>query len=303
MESDYKYGKRVTLVGTVVNILLSFVKLLVGFFSGSLALVADGFHSLSDLASDLVVYVGLSFAEKPDDSSHHFGHGKFETFSAFLVGVLLALAGIVIGKDSFVMFRAVFNGEILHPPKIWALYITILSVVVKEILYRYTKNAGKKINSPSVIANAWHHRSDSFSSIGASLGIAGAIFLGGKWVILDPLAGIIVGLILLKEALSIIRTNVAGLLDVSLGSESTSLIKKIVESTANCSEPHNIRTRSVGKRVVLSLHIRVNDNFTIKKGHSIAHDVEDRLKEHFGEDAIVTVHVEPKSLCSDALQK
>lgn len=294
-KEDYSYGKKVTLIGTVVNILLSFVKLITGYFSGSLALLADGFHSLSDLSSDLVVYVGLTIAEKPDDSSHHFGHGKFETFSAFLVGVLLAIAGIVIGRDSIYSFWGFYRGEVLEAPGLLALIIAILSVIVKEVLYRYTRKAGEKINSSSVIANAWHHRSDAFSSIGVSLGIAGAIFIGGKWTILDPVAGIIVGVILLREAYNIIRTNLAQLLDVSLGSEAMLDIYESLKSVENCSEPHNIRTRMVGKRVVISLHIRVDDNMTIKEGHGIAHEVEDRLIEQFGEDALITVHVEPLS--------
>lgn len=293
MDNEYRYGKKVTLVGTAVNVVLSVIKLIIGFFSGSLALVADGFHSLSDLASDLVVFVGLSFAERPDDSSHNFGHGKFETFAAFLVGVFLAIAGITIGKNSVIMFLAVYKGDIIESPGILALFTAIFSVIFKEILYRYTKRAGEKINSPSIIANAWHHRSDAFSSIGASLGIAGAIFLGGKWVILDPLAGVVVALILVKEALSIIKNNLSQLLDVSLGSESEDNIRRILKDIPECSDPHNIRTRMVGKRIVISLHIRVSDALSIGKGHDIAHSAEDKLKEYFGFDSIITVHVEP----------
>lgn len=300
---DYAYGKRVTLIGTVVNIVLSLVKLIAGFLSGSLALLADGFHSLSDLSSDLVVYVGLSFAEKPDDQSHHFGHGKFETFSAFLVGVMLAIAGLVIGRDSIEAFWGFTKGEVLEAPGYLALIIAIISVIVKELLYRYTREAGEKIKSASVIANAWHHRSDAFSSIGVSVGIAGAIFLGGKWTILDPVAGVIVGLILLKEAFNIIKTNLGQLLDVSLGSEAMLDIYEAIKNIDTCSEPHNIRTRMVGKRVVISLHIRVDDNLTIKDGHNIAHEVEDRLIERFGEDALITVHVEPISEKRTPLQK
>ncbi|MGL1892307.1 MAG: cation diffusion facilitator family transporter [Spirochaetaceae bacterium] len=303
MVSDYKYGKKVTLIGTVVNILLSFIKLVAGLFSGSLALMADGFHSLSDLASDVVVYVGLSFGEKPDDSDHHFGHGKFETFSAFLVGVFLAIAGIAIGKNSFDLFLVVYRGGELPSPKIIALFVAVASVIIKEVLYRYTRKAGEKIGSPSVIANAWHHRSDAFSSIGASLGIAGAIFIGGKWGVLDPLAGVIVAVILLKEAFSIIKTNLGQLMDVSLDYGCMVDIYEIIKEIPECDEPHNIRTRMVGKRVIISLHIRVDDEFTIKKGHDIAHHVEDKLKAHFGDDSIITVHVEPISEGLDSLQK
>lgn len=303
MDNDFKYGKKVTLVGTAVNVILSVIKLIIGFFSGSLALIADGFHSLSDLASDLVVFVGLSFAEKPIDSDHHFGHGKFETFAAFLVGVMLAIAGIVIGKNSVVMFISVYRGEELSPPGLLALFAAISSIIFKELLFRYTIKAGKKINSPSIIANAWHHRSDAFSSIGASLGIAGAIFLGGKWIVLDPLAGVIVAIILVKEALVIIKTNLSQLMDASLSSQSMDDIHKILREVPECHDPHNIRTRLVGKRVVISLHIRVIDSFSIKKGHDIAHDAERRLKKHFGNDSIITVHIEPFSHCDATLQK
>lgn len=303
MENEFKYGKKVTLVGTAVNVLLSIVKLIIGLFAGSLALIADGFHSLSDLASDLVVFVGLSFAEKPDDKGHHFGHGKFETFSAFIVGVFLAIAGIAIGKNSVLIFISVYRGEQLSAPGLLALFAAISSIIFKELLFRYTKRAGEKINSPSIIANAWHHRSDAFSSIGAALGIAGAIFLGGKWLILDPLAGVIVAVILVKEALRIIKVNLSQLLDASLGPKSMEDIYRILKDIPECNDPHNIRTRMVGKRAVISLHIRVLDSYSIKKGHDIAHNAEDRLKEHFGSDSIITVHIEPYDHCDNPLQK
>lgn len=303
MENNYKYGKKVTIIGTIVNILLSVLKLFIGFIAGSLALISDGFHSLSDLASDLVVYVGLSFAEKPDDSDHHYGHGKFETFSAFTVGVLLAIAGIFIGKNSITIFISAYKGDELSTPGYYALIVAILSVVVKEILYRYTRRAGEKIDSKSIIANAWHHRSDAFSSIGASLGIGGAIFLGGKWAILDPLAGVIVAIILFKEALNIIRTNLSQLLDASLDSQSMIDIFESLKDISDCSDPHNIRSRMVGNRAVISLHIRVPENLTIREGHNIAHNAEDKLKLNFGDDSIITVHIEPLVSGADSLQK
>lgn len=293
----YKLGKRVTLVGTVVNIFLSIVKLIVGFLSGSLGLIADGFHSLSDLASDLVVFVGLSFAEKPDDKGHHYGHGKFETFAAFIVGVFLAGAAFGIGRDSLFALISFSRGEAIEVPGIIALFAALVSILVKELLFRYTKRAGDKIKSPSIIANAWHHRSDAFSSIGVSLGIAGAVFLGGKWAVLDPVAGIVVGLILLKEAVSIMKENLSQLLDASLPLKDTERIFELLKDIDNCNDPHNIRSRMVGKRVVLSLHIRIPEDYSIKEGHSIAHKAEDLLKEHFGSDSIITVHMEPLS-CS-----
>lgn len=293
MENEFKYGKKVTLVGTFVNIGLSIIKLIIGFLFNSLGLIADGFHSLSDLASDLIVFVGLSFAEKPDDSDHHFGHGKFETFAAFLVGVFLAFAGLAIGKDSLSLLVEFSRGKELETPGILALMAAIMSIIVKELLFRYTRKAGEKIKSQSIIANAWHHRSDAFSSIGVSLGIAGAIFLGGKWAVLDPIAGIVVAIILFKEALKIIRCNLSQLLEVSLPSKCMDDILRILEQVEGSYDPHNIRSRMVGKRAVISLHIRIPENYTIRKGHEIAHDVEDRLKEHFGADSIITIHMEP----------
>lgn len=293
MESEFKYGKKVTIVGTFVNIVLSIIKLIVGFLFNSLGLIADGFHSLSDLASDLVVFVGLSFAEKPDDSDHHFGHGKFETFAAFLVGVFLAFAGLAIGRDSVYLLIDFGKGQNLETPGGLALIAALLSIIVKEILYRYTKKAGERIKSQSIIANAWHHRSDAFSSIGVSLGIAGAIFLGGKWAVLDPVAGIVVAIILFKEALKIIKTNLSQLLEVSLPAKCMDDIIRILEGVEGSSDPHNIRSRMVGKRTVISLHIRIPEDYTIRRGHEIAHNVEDKLKEHFGGDSIITIHMEP----------
>lgn len=291
--NDYEYGKKVTLIGTVVNIVLSLGKLFIGYMSGSLGLIADGFHSLSDLASDLVVFVGLSFAEKPIDNDHHYGHGKFETFSAFLVGVFLAFAGFSIAKDSVLLIMDFTKGATLEVPGRAALFAAIVSIIVKEVLFRYTIKAGKKIKSQSIIANAWHHRSDAFSSIGVSIGIAGAILLGGKWAILDPIAGIIVGGILIKEAISIIKENLSQLLEKSLCTDCMKEIGYLLSDVKDCNDPHNIRTRRVGKRVVISLHIRVPEDYTIREGHLIAHNAEDKLKAHFGDDTMITVHIEP----------
>ncbi len=293
MENQYKYGKKVTLIGTAINIILSSLKLVIGLFSGSLGLIADGFHSLSDLASDLVVFIGLSFAEKPDDEGHHFGHGKFETFSAFIVGIFLALAGIGIGKESIENILGFTKGNYLEIPGMLAFYTALLSIVSKELLFRYTKRAGEKIKSSSIIANAWHHRSDAFSSIGVAIGILTANLLGGKWGVLDPVAGIIVCILLLKEAGNIIKVNLNQLLDASLPDREMLAIQEILESTENCYDPHNIRTRTVGKRIIISLHIRIPRDFKIGDGHDIANEVERKLKRHFGQESIITVHMEP----------
>lgn len=290
---EYSYGKRVTLVGSVLNMILSGVKLAIGFFAGSLALIADGFHSLSDLASDIIVMVGLTFAGKEDDETHHYGHGKFETLAAFLIGVFLAGAGIGIIKTSIETLIEFSGGGTIGIPGILALFAAIVSVIAKELLFRYTKRAAEKINSPSVLANAWHHRSDAFSSIGAALGIAGARFLGGTWVLLDPVAGIIVGLILLKESFSIMKDNLAQLLEAALPEEYVQKILKAVENVEECYDPHKIRTRRVGKRIVVDIHIRVSADYTIKKGHEIAHNVIDKLKEALGKDSMINVHTEP----------
>lgn len=188
------YG--VTLAGSVVNVVLVLCKFAAGILGRSAAMIADAVHSLSDLATDVIVLVFVRISDKPEDKGHDYGHGKYETFATLLIGVALLVVGIGILWSGGEQIYAFLQGETLPSPGWIALWAALFSIVSKEVLFHYTRLVGRKYDSPAVIANAWHHRSDSFSSIGTAVGIGGAILLGEDWRVLDPLAAVIVSFLL-----------------------------------------------------------------------------------------------------------
>ncbi|MDE6685230.1 MAG: cation diffusion facilitator family transporter, partial [Duncaniella sp.] len=189
----------VTLIGSAVNALLIVLKFLAGFMGKSSAMIADAVHSLSDFISDVVVLVFVRIAGKPRDKGHEYGHGKFETLASLIIGVMLGIAGIGLMINGVESVIRSLNGESLPRPTMLALVIAILAIVSKEWLYRYTMRAGTRLDSQAVMANAWHHRSDAISSVGTLAGIAGAMFLGDKWRILDPVAAVVVSFFIIKS--------------------------------------------------------------------------------------------------------
>lgn len=196
---------QVTIYGSLVNIALVILKFIAGFLGQSAAMIADAVHSLSDLITDLIVIVFVRLSSKPQDKGHDYGHGKYETLATLLVGVALLAVGGGILKNGIDDIRIYLNGGALSSPGWIALIAALLSIVSKEILFRYTNRVGRKLDSPAVIANAWHHRSDALSSIGTGIGIGGAILLGEQWRVLDPLAAVIVSLFILKVALYMVK--------------------------------------------------------------------------------------------------
>ena len=210
---------RVTLVGFAVNLVLSLAKLAAGVFGRSGAMVADAVHSFSDLATDVVVIVFARISAKPRDDGHDYGHGKYETLATILISMALGVVGVGILVNSIGAVRSVLDGGVLPRPGLVALVAAVLSIAAKEILYRYTVREGRAIDSPSVVANAWHHRSDALSSLGTLVGIGCAYFLGDKWRIADPIAALIVAVFIFKVAFDLIRTGVGELLEKSLPEE------------------------------------------------------------------------------------
>ena len=204
-KSIHKQASRVVWIGFIANLILTVIKLVAGILARSSAMVADGVHSISDFATDLVVIGGLSVSSRPKDHNHKYGHGKVETLATAFVGSVLIVVGIGLFYGGIVKIYSVYRGETLPQPGMAALYAAIGSILVKEILFQYTLKVGTKLNSQVIIANAWHHRSDVYSSFGALLGISGAIFLGHKWVILDPLAAVIVSFFIFKIAIKITK--------------------------------------------------------------------------------------------------
>lgn len=294
--SNINRGKeiyKVTIVGSVVNFVLLVFKFIAGIVGHSAAMVADAVHSLSDFITDIIVIVFVRISSKPADSSHGYGHGKYETLATAIIGVVLlgVAIGIFVGgaKDVY----AVLNGATLEAPGMVALVAAAVSILLKEALYQYTVIKGKLLQSQAVVANAWHHRSDAFSSIGTLLGIGGAIFLGEKWRVLDPLAAIVVSVFIAKVAADILKNSMQELMEHSLPATIEEKIIQIILSVEGVGAPHNLRTRRIGNGVAIEVHIRMDGAMTLTDSHHMTSQVEQKLKDHFGSNTHVVIHTEP----------
>ena len=293
MAAREKELTKVTLVGSIGNLLLLSFKFVAGILGRSSAMMADAVHSLSDFATDLIVLVFIRIGARPQDASHDYGHGKFETLASFFVGLALMGAAIGIITSGSVKFAHWLQGETLVMPTQLALWAALLSIGVKECLYRYTVAKGKALDSPAVVANAWHHRSDALSSVGAAIGIGGARILGPRWAVLDPLASIGVGAMLVKVALELLRNSAGELTDRSLPEETEQEIEEIIRSFPELSQPHNLRTRRIGNRIAIEAHVRLDGDLSLRASHDIVSALERSIKERFGPDTLVTLHMEP----------
>ncbi len=268
-------------------------KLVAGIVGRSGAMVADAVHSASDFATDIVVLLFVRISAKPRDDDHDWGHGKYETLASLIIGVVLLAVSVELLVESVEKISAVVAGEVLPRPGIIAIIAAAVSIVAKEALYQYSMRVGRKLDSPSVIANAWHHRSDALSSIGALLGIGCAYFLGEKWRIADPIAAIVVAALIMKVAINLCRTAIAELLEKSLPAEVEEEILAIISATPNVHKPHNLRTRSIGSNIAIEVHIRVDGSMTVHASHEISRDIEQRLRNRFGQQTAVAIHIEP----------
>jgi cation diffusion facilitator family transporter len=284
---------RVTWVGFFLNLLLVAFKLSAGILGHSAAMIADAVHSLSDFATDIVVLVSFRVIRKPVDKGHDYGHGKFETLATAIIGIVLLFVGAGILWSGAHRIYDSLTGTVLRRPGTIALVAAVLSIVSKEWLYRYTAKVGREIDSQAVIANAWHHRSDAFSSIGTTLGIGGAILFGDRWHVLDPVAAVVVSFFIIKVAVSISAGSIRDLTEGSLDDELEEEILAMVGNVEGVAESHGLRTRRVGNTVAIELHILVDKNLTVLEGHNIASKVETAVRDRFGQEAFVSVHVEP----------
>lgn len=284
---------KVTLVGSVVNIVLTVCKFIAGIVGHSSAMLADAIHSLSDLLTDAVVMIFVHISSKPADEKHDYGHGKFETLATALVGMaLLVVAGGIMYKGVMDLW-AWYHGADLPSPGMLALWAAVLSILLKELVFQYTRRQGRKLNSPAVEANAWHHRSDALSSIGTLIGIGGAIFLGDRWTVLDPLASVVVACFIVSVAWKLLKDCFGDLMEASLPADVEKEILDIVTSFPDVSDPHNLRTRRIGPRYAIELHIRMDGNLPLVDAHSRAHYIEKALRDRFGAETHIIVHVEP----------
>ena len=285
---------RVTLVGSVINVVLLLFKFVAGIIGHSAAMLADAVHSLSDFVTDVIVLVFIHISGKPQDKSHDYGHGKYETLAMTLIGVALLLVALGILNSGAMKIKLWLDGEQLEAPGTIALWAALLSVVLKEGVYRYSMIKARQLNSPAVEANAWHHRSDALSSIGTAIGIGGAIFLGQRWTVLDPIASVVVGIFIVKVSVSLLRRGIGDLLEQSLPDAVEEEILQLVAALPGLSKPHELRTRRIGNHYAIELHILMDGNITLREAHDKASEVEETLKSHYGQETHVVVHVEPK---------
>lgn len=285
---------RVTWIGFFVNLFLSVGKLFAGLWGHSAAMVADAIHSASDFATDLVVLLFVRISSRPRDEDHDYGHGKYETLATLIIGLALAAVGVKLLWNGCLSIRDFLHGRLPEQPGQIALWAALVSIVVKELLYRYTVRVGRRVDSPSVVANAWHHRSDALSSIGTLLGIGCAYFFGGVWRLADPVAAIIVALLILFVAGKLAKTGLDELLEKSLPHEEEAKILALITADPAVSSPHNLRTRRVGQNISIEAHIRVDGGMTVADSHHLTVEIERRLREAYGEGTMVSIHVEPK---------
>lgn len=286
--------RSITLWGTVINIVLTVGKIIAGMVGRSAAMIADGVHSLSDLLSDIVVLVFTHISSKGKDRDHSFGHGKFETLATLIVSVILVAVGANLMSGGIRSIIGVFNGETIPKPGYIALIAAVVSIVSKEILHHATVKVGRKTDSPVVIANAWHHRSDAFSSIGSLVGIGGAILLGDRWTVLDPLASCMISVAIIVVAVKMAMPSLAELLETSLPEDIENEIKETASSVEGVMDIHELKTRRNGMSFIIDAHLTVRRDISIVEAHDIATSVEDVLISKYGQQTQVNIHVEPE---------
>lgn len=284
----------VTLVGSVVNIILTVFKIFAGVLGRSTAMIADGIHSLSDLLSDIVVIVFVKISAKGRDKDHDYGHGKFETFATLIISLMLIVVAVNLMSGGINKIRQILDGGEVSSPGMIALWAAVASIVLKEILYRYTIIQGKALNSPMMIANAWHHRSDALSSVGSLLGIAGAIFLGDKFVILDPITGCVISIFILVMAVKMSVPAIKELLDVSLPDDVEEKIEATAKSVKGVVDLHELKTRREGPGIIMEGHLVLDSEISLKEAHDISKKVEESLRKEFGPETQISLHLEPE---------
>ncbi len=293
MEDREKTIYKVTIIGGFVNVLLTLGKLLAGFLGNSGAMIADGVHSASDMLTDIILLLFVKISSKPKDDDHEYGHGRFETLGTCLIGLSLLIVAIGIISSAIESIKTIFSGGEIPSPKLIALLAAGISIIAKEWLYQYTARKGKNLKSEIVIANAWHHRSDAFSSIGTLIGIGGAYFIGNFWTILDPIAAIIVSALIIKVSYDLTIPALQEFLEKSLPKETKDEIIAIALDRTNVSNLHNLKTRRIGAAIAIEFHLRVDGSMSVEEAHGITVDIECNLRQKFGPMTQINIHIEP----------
>ncbi len=284
---------KVTIIGSIANLMLLLFKFAAGFIGHSAAMTADAVHSFSDFITDFIVLIFVNISSKPQDKKHDYGYGKYETMATTIISCILLVVGLGILKNSAITIWHYIKGEAIPQPHPIALLAAIISIICKEMLYQFTVSRGKKLNSKAVVANAWHQRTDALSSIGTAIGIGGAILIGGKWSILDPLAALVVSIFIIRIAIKLFIPNFGELTENSLPEETEKEIEHIILSFTKVSDPHRLRTRRIGSYIALDIHIRMDRDMTLGKVHDVTVQIEAALRNRFGKNTLINIHVEP----------
>jgi cation diffusion facilitator family transporter len=283
-----KIALRVSVNTIVVNVVLTVFKLFAGIFAASYAMLSDAAHTASDVLSTLVVMVGIRVSGKKADSGHPYGHERFECIAAIILAVLLFATGVGIGWSG--VEKLISGGADIESPGLLALIAAVVSIAVKEGMYRYTAAAAKKINSGALKADAWHHRSDALSSIGSFAGILGAI-LG--FAPLDAIAGAAISILVIKAAVTIFINSVKKMTDEACGEEYEGRLRERILSNENVVKIDSLKTRKFGERVYADVEISIDENLSFIKAHGTATDVHDDLEKTYPEIKHCTVHANP----------
>ncbi|WP_372521008.1 cation diffusion facilitator family transporter [Candidatus Ruminimicrobiellum ovillum] len=288
MENKEKEIKNVTVVGVIVNLFLSITKLIIGYLGNSQALIADGVHSFSDLATDLSIIFGVKYWLAPADEEHQYGHRKIELLVTIFIAIALAFVGISIFAKAILALKQ----NNIQSPSLVAFIGAMLSIISKEWLYRYTAKKANMLKSPAVKANAWHHRSDAISSLPVAIVIViAAIF--PKLIWLDAIGAIVVSVFIIYPAYTIFKKSILSILDESVDSETLSKIEQIALQTKDVKEVHDIRTRKAGETFFVDMHILVDGNISVQEGHDISEEVKLNLMKSNEDILDVLVHLEP----------
>lgn len=284
---------RITLLGSVVNVALTLLKFSAGIIGSSAAMIADAVHSLSDLLTDFVVLVFVKISSRPADSEHPYGHGKYETLATAIVAIALLAAGGVLAAEGIQKIVGVMRGEPLTMPGRIALWAALISIAAKELIYQLTVRVARRVASSALEANAWHHRTDALSSVATAIGIGGALIFGGRWAVLDPIAAVLVSIFIIIAACKLLHGAIQELLEQRLPEEVEQQIREIVETDHDMTEMHKLRTRRVGNVYSIEMHLRMHGDVSLYEAHRHSMVLEQKLRERFGEQTMVTIHLEP----------
>lgn len=285
---------RVTLAGSVVNMTLLVLKFAAGILGHSAAMIADAVHSLSDFLTDIVVICFVRLSSKPADHDHDYGHGKYETIATSVIGMALMVVAVMLGWNGVEKIVHYLKGDQLESPGMVALIAALFSIGLKEWIFRVTRNVSREVSSPALEANAWHHRSDALSSVGTAIGIGGAYLLGARWTVLDPIAAVLVSLMIAYTALCILKQASGELLEESLPKETEDMIERIVYEDRDVSDIHNLRTRRIGSIIAIEMHMRMPGHISLQESHEHATLIEKRLRKEFGSKTHIMLHIEPQ---------